>query len=92
MEFLVRIEVSNIDLPAEEEAELRSREKATGERYLRDGKLKRMWRLPGRRASLSLWEVADADELHELLAAFPVFPWMDIEVTALARHYLEGSQ
>lgn len=89
MEFLVRIEVAPVEVADAEEAALREREAATGRRYLEAGSLKRMWRVPGRRASVSLWSVADADELHELLSGFPLFPWMDITVEPLARHYLE---
>ncbi|HEX4668467.1 MAG TPA: muconolactone Delta-isomerase family protein [Solirubrobacterales bacterium] len=89
MEFLVTIELERFELAATEESDLRERERATGERYMRDGALLRMWRLPGRRASVSLWKVDDADRLHELLSGFPFFPWMDITVVPLARHYLE---
>lgn len=90
MEFLVTIKVSRVSVGEAEEADLRARERAIGERYLDNGALRRIWRLPGRRASLSLWNVADADELHDLLAGFPLFPWMDIDVTPLARHYLDA--
>jgi muconolactone D-isomerase len=47
-----------------------------------------MWRVPGRRANVGLWEAADASELHELLSSLPVFPWMNIQVRPLAEHYL----
>jgi muconolactone D-isomerase len=30
--------------------------------------------------------VQDNDELHALLSSLPLFPYMDIQVTALARH------
>ncbi len=30
--------------------------------------------------------VADADELHNILSSLPLFPYMDIRVTPLARH------
>jgi muconolactone D-isomerase len=92
MEFLVTIELDSFELTESEERELRERERETGERYLREGALSRMWRLPGRRASVSLWNVADADRLHELLSGFPFFPWMDIAVVPLARHYLEDAR
>jgi muconolactone D-isomerase len=89
MEFLVRIEVSRLDLPPEEEQALRRQEKLQGQRYMADHALLRIWRVPGRTASISLWEAESATDLHDRLADFPMFPWMDIEVYALARHYLE---
>ena len=35
---------------------------------------------------MSVLDVASPDELHELLSGLPLFPYMDIRVTALARH------
>jgi muconolactone D-isomerase len=89
MEFLVRIEVSRLDLPPEEEQSLRRQEKLQGQRYIAEQALLRIWRVPGRTASISLWQAESATDLHDRLAGFPMFPWMDIEVSALARHYLE---
>lgn len=89
MEFMVRIELGQVELAEAKERELRRKEAETGARYMREGVLLRMWRLPGRRASLSLWSVEDADHLHELLSGFPFFPWMETTVVALAKHYLE---
>ena len=40
----------------------------------------------GRYANVSVFDVASPDELHELLGGLPLFPYMDIKVTALARH------
>jgi muconolactone D-isomerase len=33
-----------------------------------------------------LWRAADATDLHEIIAALPVWPWMDVTVHALGRH------
>ena len=40
----------------------------------------------GRYANVSIFDVENNDELHALLSSLPLFPYMDIEVTALARH------
>ena len=40
----------------------------------------------GRYANVSVFDVESADELHELLSGLPLFPYMDIRVTPLARH------
>ena len=52
----------------------------------RDGKWKSLWRVVGRYANVSIFDVESNDELHTLLASLPLFPYMDIQVTALARH------
>ena len=53
---------------------------------MRDGRLVHIWRIAGRYANASIFDVASNDELHELLSGLPLFPYMDISVTALARH------
>jgi len=40
----------------------------------------------GRYANVSIFDVENNDELHQLLSSLPLFPYMDIQVTALARH------
>ncbi|MBO0850730.1 MAG: muconolactone Delta-isomerase family protein, partial [Pseudonocardia sp.] len=50
------------------------------------GVLKRLWRVPGRNATVGLYEAPDATELHDALASLPMFPWMDITVEAVATH------
>ena len=40
----------------------------------------------GRYANVSRFDVDSGDELHTLLSSLPLFPYMDIEVTALTVH------
>lgn len=49
----------------------------------------RIWRIPGKVANVGIWDAPDASALHEALSSLPLFPWMSIEVTALATHHLE---
>jgi muconolactone D-isomerase len=87
VEFLVRIEVDwPPDAPVEERDRIFADELETGQRLAHAGKLRRIWRIPGRWANWSLYEVRDASELHEALSSLPLYPWMDIEVHALAEH------
>lgn len=87
MEFLVKIEILWPPEAAEEKrAAIFEAELAQGQRLAAEGKLRRLWRVPGRWANWSLYEVADATELHEALTSLPLYPWMDIEVHALAEH------
>lgn len=87
MEFLVNID---IDWPPETDdaarASITEKELAQGQLLAREGKLRRIWRIPGRWANWSLYDVRDATELHEALTSLPLFPWMRIEVHALAEH------
>ena len=74
------------DMPPEEVADLRSREKAVAQEFQRQGKWPHLWRVAGRAANISIIDAADADELHAILTALPLFPWLDITVTPLAKH------
>jgi muconolactone D-isomerase len=87
VEFLVRFEVNAPESMAPKERErLRSLERARAAEFREQGVLKRLWRVPGRRAVIGLWDAADATALHEALASLPMFPWMDVTIEPLAMH------
>ena len=87
MHFLVRMDVRlPHDMSAEVADDLRSREKARAAEIQRAGQWPELWRVVGRYANVSVFDVGSGDELHELLSSLPLFPYMDIEVTALTRH------
>lgn len=65
---------------------LKAAEKARAEALQREGKWRHLWRIAGAYANYSVFDVADHDELHAILSTLPLFPFMDIEVTPLARH------
>jgi muconolactone D-isomerase len=50
------------------------------------GKWRHIWRVAGKWANVSIFDVADPDELHDILTSLPLYPYMDIEVEALCRH------
>jgi len=52
----------------------------------RAGKWRHLWRIVGRFANVSIFDVESNDELHAILESLPFYPYMDIEVTALCRH------
>jgi len=52
----------------------------------RAGKWKHLWRIVGRFANVSIFDVENNDELHAILESLPFYPYMNIEVTALCRH------
>jgi muconolactone D-isomerase len=70
----------------QELGELKAKEKARAEVLQRTGKWRHLWRVAGRYANISVFDVADHDELHAILSSLPLFPFMDVNVTALARH------
>ncbi|WP_313236854.1 muconolactone Delta-isomerase [Delftia acidovorans] len=87
MLYLVRMDVKiPHDLPADVAAEIKTREKAYSQQLQHDGRWPHIWRVVGEYANYSVFDVASNDELHELLQGLPLFPYMDIQVTPLARH------
>lgn len=90
MEFLVRIDVALPgEMPEAQRAELVAAERAYGLELRRRGTIKRVWRIPGGIRNVGIWEAQDATEVHEAIVGLPMFPWLQAEVTALARHPLE---
>src|SRR5271170_2118618 len=50
------------------------------------GKWLHLWRVAGKYANISVFNVDSPAELHDILSSLPLFPFMEIEVTALCRH------
>jgi muconolactone D-isomerase len=79
-----------VNLPhdmAETNAEaLKAAERKRAAELQRQGKWRHLWRVAGRYANVSIFDVEDADQLHALLTSLPLFPFMQVEVTALCRH------
>lgn len=65
---------------------LLTREAERAKQLAADGILRRLWRIPGRRANWGIWTAASADELHAAIASLPLFPYMTITVYPLAAH------
>ena len=65
---------------------LKAEEKARAEVLQQEGKWRHLWRVAGRYANISVFDVDSHDELHTILSSLPLFPFMDISVTALAQH------
>lgn len=73
-------------LPAAEAQALKKTEREVAQGLQRQGVWRHLWRVAGRYANVSIFDVESNDELHTLLSSLPLFPYMDINVTALARH------
>ncbi|MDA3627401.1 muconolactone Delta-isomerase [Saccharopolyspora oryzae] len=87
MLFHVRMDVRlPHDLDPDAKAEIIAREKAYAQELQRSGKWPQIWRIVGEYANISIFDVESNDELHTLLSGLPLFQYMDIEVTPLAKH------
>jgi muconolactone D-isomerase len=58
----------------------RARELQTQRKWLH------LWRVAGKYANISVFDVDSPAELHEILNSLPLYPFMEVEVTALCRH------
>ena len=87
MLYLVRMDV-RIPTGADPKQmdEIKALEKAYSQELQRDGRWVHLWRVVGEYANYSVFDVGSNDELHQLLSALPLFPYMEIHVTPLAQH------
>ncbi len=87
MLFHVRMDVAiPHDLDPDERARLLATEKARALELQRSGTWVHLWRVVGQYSNISVFDVDDADELHEILWNLPLFPFMTVAVTALTEH------
>jgi muconolactone D-isomerase len=87
MLFMVEMDVRlPPDMPAAELEALKARERTYAQEVMRSGRWPHIWRIAGRYANVSVFDVASPDELHEVISGLPLFPYMATRVTALARH------
>lgn len=87
MDFLVAIDVGlppNTE-PARRDA-LVAAEAARAKELAEQGVIYRLWRIPGRWSNVGIWRAVDATQLHQAISSLPLYPWLSVEVTALARH------
>ena len=87
MLFLVRMDVNlPTDMPAEEAAAIKATEKAYSQDLQQQGKWPHIWRVVGEYSNYSVFDAESNDDLHNMLSGLPLFPYMDISVTPLAKH------
>lgn len=73
-------------MPQAEADQLKARERDIAQALQRTGTWRHLWRVAGRYANVSIFDVADPAALHDLLLTLPLFPYMAVEVEALCRH------
>ncbi len=87
MLFLVRMDVHPpLDMPAEQFAEIKAREKKYSLDLQRQGRWPHIWRIVGQYSNYSIFDVESNDALHDLLQNLPLYPYSSFQVTALATH------
>jgi muconolactone D-isomerase len=73
-------------MPPDVAADIKVRELAYSQALQREGKWPHLWRIVGEYANYSVFDVGSHDELHALLSGLPLFPYMRLKVTPLAKH------
>ncbi len=88
MDYLVRATPTGglLELSADERDELMAREREIATALIGAGTITWMWRLPDSGTSVTIWNAESAEALDAHLATLPVFPYNDVEITALALH------
>lgn len=74
------------DLPVERADALKREERDRAQNLQRSGVWRHLWRHAGRYANTSIFDVESTQALHDILSTLPLFPFMEISVTALCRH------
>lgn len=87
MLFHVRMDVKiPHDLDPIRADELKRVERERAQDLQEQGKWRHLWRVAGEYSNVSIFDVPDAQELHDLVSTLPLFPFMTISVTPLCRH------
>ncbi|MEM1104147.1 MAG: muconolactone Delta-isomerase [Pseudomonadota bacterium] len=87
MKFMVEMTVKlPHDLDQEVVADMLAREKARAQELQRQGVWVHLWRVTGRYANVSIFELESAEALHDIMLSLPLFPYMETKVTSLCQH------
>jgi muconolactone D-isomerase len=74
------------DLAKDNLESLVAAETASGMAFVKKGKLKRIYRVVGQRANVSIWQADSLEELHANLSSLPMHPYMDVKVIPVIAH------
>ncbi|MBO1360121.1 muconolactone Delta-isomerase [Acetobacter sacchari] len=87
MLFMVEMDLSvPLTFDQKEFERLKLTEKNHFQELQRSGKWRHIWRVTGHYANVSIFDVDNNAELHDLLTGLPLYPFMTIKVTPLNRH------
>jgi muconolactone delta-isomerase len=86
-EFLTTFTISVPEgTPGQVVDDTEAREARRAEELAGQGRLLRLWRLPGPSRALGLWNAGNPAEMQAILTSLPMDPWMTVETTQLSRH------
>jgi muconolactone D-isomerase len=74
------------DLGTEQTETLIAAERKYALELQRQGKWRHLWRVTGRYANVSIFDVENHDALHEALTRLPLWPYLKVNVTPLSKH------
>lgn len=74
------------DVDSEKIKDLSAAEVECAKTLQRDNKWLHIWRIVGKWANISIFDVKDGAELHEILTSLPLCPYMKIKVIAICTH------
>lgn len=87
MLFKVEMDVNvPLDFDPQRLEALKAAEKDRFQVLQQAGTWRHIWRVVGQYANVSIFDVASNAELHDTLMSLPLYPFMDVRVTALCRH------
>jgi muconolactone D-isomerase len=90
VQFLVRtVSLMPADFPADERKRLLADEQERSIALSESGKLLAHWKIPVKRETVTLWDVAGPEELHELVSSLPAAGWAKATATALVPRNLQ---
>ena len=86
MLFQVEMDVHMPHSMSVEQADaLKQAERARAQELQRTGIWRHLWRVAGRYSNVSVFDVPGPQDLHEILSSLPLFPFMDMRITALRK-------
>lgn len=87
MLYLVTMEVRiPPDADPEVVEQLKADERRTAQELQRSGEWRHLWRVVGRYANVSVFDVDSHRRLHAILSTLPLAPYLDVDVTPLTTH------
>lgn len=87
MMFMVQMQVTKpFGMDDDVWSSLLEKERAYSQAYQQDGTWQHLWRVAGKFANVSIIEADSAEALHEILTGLPLFPFIEMEITALCQH------
>lgn len=87
MLFMVQMDLTvPLDFDPDRFAALKHAEKKRFQELQRAGTWRHIWRVVGLYSNVSIFDVEDNVQLHDILTSLPLYPFMAIKVTALCRH------